>query len=66
MGRLSFKNVRDEGGASAVEYGLLVAAVAALIAAVVFTLGTMTRDSFGDTCGKFRSGTSGTPGATCS
>jgi pilus assembly protein Flp/PilA len=31
--------VRTEEGASAVEYGLLIAGIAALIAVVVFTLG---------------------------
>jgi pilus assembly protein Flp/PilA len=31
--------VRSEEGASAVEYGLLIAGIAALIAVVVFTLG---------------------------
>jgi pilus assembly protein Flp/PilA len=37
---------RDEQGASAVEYGLLVAAVAASIVAVVFTLGTFVKGAF--------------------
>ena len=40
---------RDEG-ASAVEYGLLVAAIAALIVVVVFVLGGIIRDVFQDTC----------------
>lgn len=31
--------VRDEEGATAVEYGLMVAAIAAVIVAVVFALG---------------------------
>jgi pilus assembly protein Flp/PilA len=31
--------MRNEEGASAVEYGLLIAGIAALIAVVVFTLG---------------------------
>jgi len=54
---------RREDGASAVEYGLLVAAVAALIAVLVFTLGTMVNGSFADTCGKLKSPTG--PAATC-
>ncbi|GAA4758208.1 hypothetical protein GCM10023350_49910 [Nocardioides endophyticus] len=41
---------RDEAGASAVEYGLLVAGIAALIVAVVFLFGGMISDTFNDTC----------------
>ncbi|GAA1768800.1 hypothetical protein GCM10009795_013840 [Nocardioides hankookensis] len=41
---------RDEAGASAVEYGLLVAGIAALIVAVVFIFGGMISDTFQDTC----------------
>ncbi len=37
-------------GASAVEYGLMVAAIAAVIVAVVFGLGTIVSRTFGDTC----------------
>ena len=40
---------RDEG-ASAVEYGLLVAAIAAVIIVVVFTLGTKVKAAFSTTC----------------
>lgn len=40
----------DERGASAVEYGLLVAGIAALIVAVVFLLGGQVKDAFTDTC----------------
>ena len=36
---------RDEEGASAVEYGLLVAGIAALIVAIVFLFGGMIRAS---------------------
>jgi pilus assembly protein Flp/PilA len=35
----------DERGASAVEYGLLVAGIAAMIVAVVFLLGGTVRDT---------------------
>jgi pilus assembly protein Flp/PilA len=42
----------DEKGASAVEYGLLVAAIAALIALVVFGFGSVVKGVFKDTCGK--------------
>jgi pilus assembly protein Flp/PilA len=37
---------RDEQGATAVEYGLIVAAIAAAIVAIVFTLGTKIRGAF--------------------
>jgi pilus assembly protein Flp/PilA len=40
---------RDEG-ASAVEYALLVAAIAALIVLVVFAFGGLVKDIFSDTC----------------
>ena len=41
---------RDEEGASAVEYGLLVAAIAALIVIIVFALGGVVKDVFKKTC----------------
>ena len=41
--------VKDRG-ASAVEYGLMVAAIAAVIVAVVFGLGSLVRSTFTDTC----------------
>ena len=41
---------RAEDGASAVEYGLLVAAIAAVIAVLVFALGGLIRDTFRGTC----------------
>jgi pilus assembly protein Flp/PilA len=47
---------RDEDGASAVEYGLLVAGIAALIVAVVFLFGGVVKDTFNKTCGKISSG----------
>jgi pilus assembly protein Flp/PilA len=40
---------RDEG-ASAVEYALLVVAIAAVIAAVVFGLGILTKGNFTSAC----------------
>ncbi|GCD91767.1 Flp family type IVb pilin [Nocardioides sp. LS1] len=39
----------DERGASAVEYGLLIAGIAALIVAVVFVLGGTIKDVFTNT-----------------
>jgi pilus assembly protein Flp/PilA len=48
---------RGEDGASAVEYGLLVAAIAALIAVVAFGLGGVIREVlFEDTCGVIQTG----------
>ncbi len=43
---------KDEAGASAVEYGLLVAAIAALVVAVVFALGGVVKGVFNSTCTK--------------
>jgi pilus assembly protein Flp/PilA len=48
-------NRQDDEGASAVEYGLLVAAIAAIIILVVFALGTYVRGAFKDTCDAFSS-----------
>ena len=44
---------RDEEGASAVEYGLLVAAIAAIIILVVFAVGSWVKGAFKDTCDSF-------------
>ena len=41
---------KDETGASAVEYGLLVAAIAALVVVVVFGLGGVVKGVFTKTC----------------
>ncbi len=41
---------RDESGASAVEYGLLATAVAALIVVIVYALGGMVTEMFGQSC----------------
>lgn len=60
-------NRRDEDGASAVEYGLLVAAIAAVIVAVVFLLGGVIKGAFDDTCkavNKNTACTTSTPAAT--
>ena len=50
--------VRREEGASAVEYGLLVAAIAALVVIIVFALGGLVKNVFKDTCSKISSGAS--------
>ena len=55
---------KDETGASAVEYGLLVAAIAALIVVAVFGIGKVVSGSFGDTCRSLNTSAPGS-GATC-
>ena len=40
----------DERGASAVEYGLLIAGIAALIVAIVFLFGGVIKNIFQNTC----------------
>ena len=55
-------DVRKDEGASAVEYGLLVAAIAALIVIIVFALGGLVKGIFSDTCTKIA--TSGKANAT--
>ncbi|MCY7396020.1 MAG: Flp family type IVb pilin [Nocardioides sp.] len=57
----------EERGASAVEYGLLIAGIAALIVAVVFIFGGAIKNIFDDTCQVIKStnGTATTSG-TCS
>lgn len=56
------KVVREskDRGASAVEYGLMVAAIAALIVGIVFGLGGVVQGVFQDTCEDVAVGTGGT------
>ena len=49
---------RHEDGASAVEYGLLVAGIAALIVAVVFLFGGLIQNVFSNTCDKIKNSAS--------
>ncbi|HLK93979.1 MAG TPA: Flp family type IVb pilin [Polyangia bacterium] len=42
----ALKLLKDEEGATAVEYGLIVAAIAGLIIAVVFVLGNKMNNTF--------------------
>ena len=53
---------RNEEGASAVEYGLLVAAIAALIVIIVFALGGVVKDVFTKTCTSVAASASTTAG----
>ena len=55
----------DERGASAVEYGLLVAGIAALIVIAVFALGPIVKEAFHDTCTAIKSGGAPNVQATC-
>ena len=58
----------NERGASAVEYGLIVVAIAAVIAAIVFSLGTATGGLFSDGCDGLKDAVSksqGGSGASC-
>ncbi|WP_101524124.1 Flp family type IVb pilin [Nocardioides houyundeii] len=50
------KSKMDERGASAVEYGLLVAGIAALIVVVVFAFGGLVSGIFGNTSSAISSG----------
>jgi len=49
-------NIRqsDETGASAVEYGLIAVAIAALVAVVVFALGNVVLETYVDSCEEIR------------
>lgn len=53
----------EERGASAVEYGLLIAGIAALIVVAVFALGPVVRDAFTDTCANIKN--EGKTGTAC-
>jgi pilus assembly protein Flp/PilA len=56
---------RDQDGASAVEYGLLVAAIAALIVVIVFLLGGLIKNAFSHTCGAISAGTAANSTSNC-
>ena len=49
-------DARDERGASAVEYGLLIAGIAALIVVIVFAFGDVINEVFNDTCSAVQEG----------
>jgi pilus assembly protein Flp/PilA len=61
MGKRSQLKHLKERGASAVEYAILVAAIAAVVIVAVFALGSTVKDSINTTCGKVASGA--TPGS---
>ena len=53
----------EERGASAVEYGLLIAGIAALIVLAVFALGPIVKDAFTDTCTAIKDGNTSLSGS---
>ena len=59
----SLMNARNDEGASAVEYGLLIAAIAAVIVIIVFALGGVIKNVFSKTCSTVNSGASA--GGSC-
>lgn len=56
---------RNDEGASAVEYGLLVAAIAAVIVIVVFVLGGYVQKAFDKTCDEIGTRDSDSTTTTC-
>ena len=58
-----FNRQDEEKGASAVEYGLLVAAIAALVVIIVFALGGVVKEVFTNTCTDIQA--SASTAATC-
>ncbi len=54
----------DERGASAVEYGLLIAGIAAIIVVAVMALGPVVKSAFTGTCNSIKGGNS-TMSGTC-
>jgi pilus assembly protein Flp/PilA len=59
------KQSRHERGASAVEYGLMVAAIAAVIVAVVFAVGSATGSLFQRSCESIEDGSGLTASSSC-
>ena len=54
LNRMRGTGSRYETGASAVEYGLLVAAIAAVIILIVFAIGRVTQGSYAQTCSNLK------------
>ena len=54
-----------DNGASAVEYGLLVAAIAAVVVIIVFALGGVVKEVFADTCDSIKAGAGTGVAANC-
>lgn len=58
------RNGSDDSGASSVEYGLILTAIAATIVAVVFAFGGSVVGMFDNSCRAIQGGASG-PAADC-
>jgi pilus assembly protein Flp/PilA len=59
------RRFRGDDGASAVEYGLIVFAIAAVIALVVFGLGSVLNSSVNNSCNTIKGTLNSDPTATC-
>jgi pilus assembly protein Flp/PilA len=61
------RNKNDDIGASSVEYGLLIALIAAVIVVAVLAFGTMSGDLFSGTCKSVNDGvvSAGHGGGSC-
>ena len=55
----------EEKGASAVEYGLLVAAIAAIIVLIVFAIGKFVKAGFDTTCGSLEAQSTLSASSSC-
>ena len=64
-GRRPARSRQSEAGASAVEYGLLISGIAALIVVVVFAFGGNLTELFDNTCKTVGDGTSSAAQASC-
>lgn len=53
----------DERGASSVEYGLIVFAIAATVVVIIFALGQLTQSMYSDSCDKVAQ--KAAPSTTC-
>ncbi len=60
-----FVRRRDDRGASGVEYGLLIAAIAAVVVALAFVIGQFVQEGFSDTCDALEASESVGEAATC-
>ncbi len=58
-------SIHGEDGASAVEYGLLVAGIAAIIMLVVFALGGFVKEAFQGTCDNIDAAVAASVSTTC-
>ena len=59
------ERAKDERGASAVEYGLLLAGIAAVVIMAVYAFGVVTGGMFTDSCERIRTETGYTSGPGC-